>query len=249
MKTVLITRPKDQAGSLMAALEKFGLQYELFPTIEIGPVTGWSLPPLTAYKGVFFTSVNSVHYFMEPVQRQWPEAIEAMKTLKIYAVGKKTGDALKPYGLSTEALPQKAYATDLVATLIPSEVKGSKYLFLRGSLSLGIVPEEIKKLGGTCDEITVYENRVPEKLTEDTAKVKSMLSAGGIDCIVFTSPSTAANFFQILGMSTLPTNVKVASIGDTTSAALTEMNIQTDIQPSYSTSEGLAEAIASALLN
>jgi uroporphyrinogen-III synthase len=135
----------------------------------------------------------------------------------------------------------------LVALLKPEEVKGNKYLFIRGTLSLGIVPAEIQKLGGTCDEITVYENRPPEKSPEEKARIKSLLDQGRIDCIVFTSPSTVTNFFQILGLSSLPSTVKVASIGDTTSGALKEFNLETDIRPSYSSGEDLADAIASAL--
>ncbi|NTW49925.1 MAG: uroporphyrinogen-III synthase [Chlorobiales bacterium] len=247
MKTVLITRPKDQAGALMSALEQLGLRYELFPTIEIAPVSGWSCPSIESYSGIFFTSVNAARYFMAPLQRQWPEAVEAMKKVKNYAVGKKTAETLKPYGLTVEPLPQQAYGSELVAMLKPEEVNGNKYLFIRGSLSLGIVPAEIGKLGGTCDEVTVYENRPPDKTPEEKARIKSLLDQGEIDCIVFTSPSTVTNFFQILGISSLPPKVKVASIGDTTSAALQEFDLETNIRPSYSSGEDLADAIAAAL--
>jgi len=247
MKTVLVTRPKDQAGSLIAALSKLNLGHELFPTIEIAAVPGWSLPGFSDYTGIFFTSVNSANYFCTSLQKDFPDFAREINQLKVFAVGVKTADALAKFNISTEALPSQAYATDLMAMIKPEEIQGNKFLFIRGTLSLGIIPAEVKKHGGICDEITVYENKIASPLPEEIARVKSLLEQGKIDCIVFTSPSTAINFFELLGICSLPENVKVASIGTTTSGALTEMNIATDIMPDYSTSEGLAEAIANSL--
>ncbi|ACF14742.1 Uroporphyrinogen III synthase HEM4 [Chloroherpeton thalassium ATCC 35110] len=247
MKTVLVTRPKDQAGSLIAALSKFNLGCELFPTIEIAAVPGWSLPGLSGYAGIFFTSVNSVNYLCTPLQKDFPEFAREINKLKVFAVGVKTAKALAKFNISTEELPSQAYATDLMAMIKPEEIQNNKFLFIRGTLSLGIIPAEISKHGGLCDEITVYENKIATPPPDELVRIKSLLEQGKIDCIVFTSPSTAINFFQLLNIQSLPEKTKVASIGTTTSGALTDMNIATDIMPDYSTSEGLAEAIANSL--
>ncbi len=244
MKTVLITRPKDQSKTLIKALQKYGLDYVLFPTIEIKPVVGWSLPVINDYKGIFFTSVNSVRFFFEPLISKYPNIANDLNSIKVYAVGKKTAEALHNYQVKTESLPSKAYATDLMAMISPDEIKDQKFLFIRGSLSLGIIPAEVKKFGGFCDEITVYANQAPVVEEHEKNRIKSLIKSGKIDCVVFTSPSTASNFFSLLHLQQLPQYIKIASIGETTSAALNDFKIKTDIMPSYSTAEGIAEAIS-----
>ena len=72
MKTVLVTRPKDQAASFVKELEQYGLSSFVFPTIEIRPVSGWKVPELSDFDGVFFTSPNSVSFFMERLLLESP---------------------------------------------------------------------------------------------------------------------------------------------------------------------------------
>ena len=64
MSTVLVTRPKHQALSFVNELERYGLISTVFPTIEIRPVPGWQVPDLSFFRGVFFTSPNSVQFFI-----------------------------------------------------------------------------------------------------------------------------------------------------------------------------------------
>lgn len=248
MKTVLITRPKDQSDTLIKAIQKYGLSFELFPTIEIKGVVGWSLPELSQYEGAFFTSVNSVRYFFATLnETEVAKAVEGFNKIKVYAVGIKTAEALNNRNVKTQPIPDRAYATDLMAMIAPEDIKGKKYLFLRGSLSLGVIPAEIKRMDGICDQITVYSNQAPIVEESEKQRIKSLIESGKIHCIVFTSPSTATNFFSMLQLQQLPQHIKIASIGETTSAALTDLNINTDIMPSYSTAEGIAESISGSL--
>jgi uroporphyrinogen-III synthase len=248
MKTVLITRSKDQSNTLVSALKKYGLGYELFPTIEIIALTDWSLPDLSKYQGAFFTSVNSVRYFFSNLDdTQKAQAADSLNQLKVYAVGKKTAEALETFEVKPQPIPSRAYATDLMAMITPEEIRSKTYLFVRGSLSLGIIPSEINKFGGYCDQLTVYANQAPVVENSEKNRIKSMLESGKINCIIFTSPSTATNFFSLLELQQIPEFIKIASIGDTTSAALKDLHIDTDIMPSYSTAEGIAEAISGSL--
>ena len=245
MKTVLVTRPKHQAASFVKELEQYGLSSFVFPTIEIRPVSGWKVPELSGFDGVFFTSPNSVSFFMERLLLESPEELENLQKLKVWAVGKTTAQDLAAHGVTTEPIPKIADAVTLMEEIGADAIKGNTFLFLRGSLSLGTIPEVIEKRGGTCVEVTVYENLPPS--LEESTKVKQLLAEGELSCLSFTSPSTAVNFFEAIGTTALPLGVQIAAIGTTTATALEKLGIQVDIIPADFNASSFAKAIAEAL--
>ena len=245
MKCVLVTRPKHQAGSFVQELKKHNLDSVVFPTIEIRPAFGWEIPEISAYAGAFFTSPNSVRYFLERLKTEAPDKLQKLKSIKVFAVGKTTAKDLAEYGIITEPIPKVADAVNLMQEIGPEEIQGKSFLFLRGSLSLGIIPAAIAKRGGICDSITVYENHPPD--LEATEKVKKMVDGGIISCLSFTSPSTAQNYFKAIGSKNIPSEVLVAAIGKTTSAALEKLGVKVDIVPEYYDGPHFAKAIAEAL--
>jgi len=247
MKTVLVTRPKDQAASFVKKLEEYGLISIVFPTIEIRPVSGWKVPDLSLFDGVFFTSPNSVSFFMERLLKESPDELKNLKKLKVWAVGKTTSSDLAAHGVTTEPIPKIADAVTLMEEIDANTISGRSFLFLRGSLSLGTIPEVINKRGGNCTELTVYENLPPS--LEESTKIKALLEQGELSCLSFTSPSTAVNFFEAMGTTSIPDGVKVAAIGTTTAAALKKLGLQVDIIPESFDAPGFAKAIAEAMIN
>ena len=245
MKTVLVTRPKHQAASFVKELEQYGLRSFVFPTIEIRPVSGWNVPSLSGFDGVFFTSPNSVSFFMEKLLGESPEELNNLQKLKVWAVGKTTSQDLAVHGVTTEPIPKIADAVTLMEEIGNDAIKGHTFLFLRGSLSLGTIPSVIEKRGGTCVELTVYENLPPS--LEESATVRNMLELGELSCLSFTSPSTAVNFFEAIGTTTLPHGVQIAAIGTTTANALEKLGIQVDVIPKDFNASSFAKAIAEAL--
>ncbi|MEI8185944.1 MAG: uroporphyrinogen-III synthase [Chlorobiaceae bacterium] len=245
MKTVLVTRPKHQAASFVKELEQYGLSSFVFPTIEIRPVSGWKVPPLSGFDGVFFTSPNSVSFFMEQLLRQSPEELKNLQKLKVWAVGKTTAQDLAVHGVTTEPIPKIADAVTLMEEIGNEAIAGHTFLFLRGTLSLGTIPYVIEKRGGTCLEITVYENLPPS--LEESTKVKTLLDQGVLSCLSFTSPSTAVNFFEAIGTTTLPSGVQIAAIGTTTATALEKLGLHVDVIPEDFNASSFAKAIAKAL--
>jgi len=245
MKTVLVTRPKHQAAPFVRELEQYGLKTVVFPTIEIRPVAGWDVPDLTRFAGIFFTSPNSVQFFLEHLLESAPDELKNLQQARVWAVGKTTAHDLEKHGVSTEPVPKIADAVNLMADIDPAEIKGQTFLFVRGSLSLGTIPELITQRGGICVERTVYENMPPS--LEDSKKIRKMLSEGKLDCLSFTSPSTAKNFFEAMGSREVPEAVQIAAIGTTTSGALEKMGIKVDIIPEYFDGPSFAKAIAAAL--
>ena len=245
MKTVLVTRPKDQAASFVKKLDEYGLISVVFPTIEIRPVSGWQVPDLTLFDGVFFTSPNSVSFFMERLLKESPDELRNLQKLKVWAVGKTTSSDLAAHGVTTQPVPKISDAVTLMEEIDADTISERSFLFLRGSLSLGTIPEVINKRGGKCTELTVYENLPPS--LEESTKIKALLEQGELSCLSFTSPSTAVNFFEAMGTTLIPEGVKVAAIGTTTAAALKKLGLQVDIIPESFDAPGFAKAIAEAM--
>ena len=245
MKTVLVTRPKHQAASCVKELEQYGLSSFVFPTIEIRPVSGWKVPSLIGFDGVFFTSPNSVSFFMEQLLSESPEELSSLQKLKVWAIGKTTAQDLAAHGVTTEPIPKIADAVTLMEEIGNDVLAGHTFLFIKGTLSLGTIPDVINKRGGSCLELTVYENLPPS--LEESANVKTMLEQGELSCLSFTSPSTAVNFFEALGTTAVPAGVKIAAIGTTTATALEKLGIKVDVIPADFNASCFAKAIAEAL--
>ena len=244
IKTVLVTRPKNQAGSFVSQLKEHDLASVVFPTIEINALKDWEVPDISAFDGIFFTSPNSVGSFMDRLENTRPDQLELLRKATVWAVGKTTASDLLAHGVKTEPVPKIADAVTMMAGIGEERIKGKSFLFLRGNLSLGVIPDVIGKRGGQCTELTVYENLPPS--LEDTATIKAMLE-GKLNCLSFTSPSTATNFFKAMGTTALPEGVKIAAIGTTTAGALKKIGIKTDIIPEYFDGPSFAKAIAKAL--
>lgn len=132
-----------------------------------------------------------------------------------------------------------------MAGIDPARISGQSFLFVRGSQSLGTVPEVIAKRGGRCTELTVYANgKAP---MDDAPKIKALLQDGALDCLSFTSPSTAKHFFEAMGSTEIPAGTRIAAIGTTTAAALRRLGLPVDIQPEVYDAPHLAEAIITRL--
>src|SRR6266852_795448 len=68
-KSVLVTRPKGQAGDLAQRLEELGAVVHLLPAVEIQEPEDWTpadraIERLASFQWLVFTSVNGVHAFL-----------------------------------------------------------------------------------------------------------------------------------------------------------------------------------------
>ena len=182
---------------------------------------------------------------MEQLLSESPEELSSLQKLKVWAIGKTTAQDLAAHGVTTEPIPKIADAVTLMEEIGNDVLAGHTFLFIKGTLSLGTIPDVINKRGGSCLELTVYENLPPS--LEESANVKTMLEQGELSCLSFTSPSTAVNFFEALGTTAVPAGVKIAAIGTTTATALEKLGIKVDVIPEDFNASCFAKAIAEAL--
>jgi uroporphyrinogen III methyltransferase/synthase len=99
--------------------------------------------------------------------------------------------------------------------------------------------------GARVDDVAAY--RTVASGDADLVRVRTLLEGGGIDCAVFTSSSAVRNFaalFDVAELLPLLDGVKVACIGEVTSATAREFGVKVDVQPTEPNFSALGAAIA-----
>ena len=246
-KTVAITRPAGQAeeaGKLKS--EMVGAPYYI-PAIEI---KGLSNPaPIKKFIAelckeqvdyVILMSTNGVKYLFEAAEtlKQKDDLKKGLAKAFVIAVGPRTAESLKEYGVRVNLVPTKYSSEGLIECLQGRELSGIRIRIPRTSNATPTLTEKLKELGADVEEIYVYESGLPvdEKVKD---KFYEDLIGGRIDALVFGSGLSAKNIFKMLAekasmdefRSIIKDKVTTVAIGPTTAEALKEMGIKVDVVP------------------
>lgn len=247
-RRILITRARPQAESLAAALEAEGAEVIAVPAIQIIPPDSYS--PLDAalsdagkYQWLILTSVNGVAVLAERVEILALKQ-EALRHLKIAAIGPATARSLEARGLRVDLIPQQYVAESLVQAL-RERVAGQNVLLVRAKVARDVIPLELKKAGVSVDVVDAYQTVLPGESCDALRRVFN--APGNLpDAITFTSASTVTNFFRLLhaaGFSSLPPTVAAVSIGPITSQTLRDHGVEPAAQATEYTIPGLVGAL------
>ncbi|MDO8785517.1 MAG: uroporphyrinogen-III C-methyltransferase [Syntrophales bacterium] len=246
-KGIMVTRAADQAGELSRLLTEQGARVYECPTIKIGtPETFRELDEAIASLGAFdwliFTSYNAVTSFFARLQELGRDS-RAIGSCRICAVGPKTADALAPYGIRADLVPADYQAEGVVEAFKSLIIGSERVLFPKSDRAREVIPAELRKLGAEVAAPVAYRTITPDGLPPEA---RQALEEGRIDCITFTSSSTAINLTALVGENRLPKlleGVAVASIGPITSKTCGELGITVHIEPKEYTIAALTEAI------
>lgn len=243
---ILITGKESEAYE---KLEHLGAEIIEFPTIEIIPPADWteldnSLSRLQTYQWIIFTSSTGVRYFMERMLKIGLD-VRALKGIKICAVGIKTEEELKKYGILVDLVPEEFRAEGVVKAfkvLYKEHLRGINILFPRAENARDVIPERIKALGGHVDAPVTYRSIKPETHAK---RIKRFLKEGRITIAVFTSGATFNNFIEMIGEEAKEflRDVSIAVIGPVTKKTVESSGLKVSIMPEKATNEDLVKAI------
>jgi uroporphyrinogen-III synthase len=246
-RTILITRPKEQAGEFIHEVEKRGGRAVLFPSIQIHDPESWhavdtAIARLESYDGILFTSANAAHRFVMrcTINAKVPGTTS---NLKVYAVGEKTKKVLEDAGWNVEFIPGTYSAETLADCFHEDAVHGKSFLFPCGDLARDELPTRLQELHAVVDRVVVYETTMPD--TQESEDIQAQLHRGDIDVVTFASPSAATNFFKLIPLQEDAPRFKIAVIGLTTAEAVRNLGVTADIVAKDSTITGMVEAIDS----
>jgi uroporphyrinogen III methyltransferase/synthase len=255
---ILVTREHLEG---FEPLEELGAEIIAFPTIDIVPPEKYdeldmSIGKIETYDWLIFTSRNGVRYFFKRFFEKNRD-IRDLKGINICAVGTRTADEIKKYGINVDLIPGKFRAEGLIEAFtkmrdkkIKSKIqnpkskifKGMRFLLPRAEKAREIFPDKVRELGGYIDVPVAYRTIKPESRGK---RLRRFLKEGRITIATFTSAATFNNFREIMGedIEDLLKDVAVAVIGPVTAKAIEKFGLHVDILPKKSTIEAMVEEI------
>ena len=243
---VVVTRFETREGPLSTLLVNKGATIYHWPTFSIEPPEdpdsiSESLSGLAGYNWIVFASPRAVEAVAAIIQ---PHLTEVSAGPRIAAIGKSTARALEENGWPVHFIPQKYTGEALVKEFGERGwARDAKILFPAGSITRETIPEGLRQLGASLDQITVYINR-PAAL--DPQLCLRQIENGAIDVVTFASPSAVESLqlsLQERGFSLLKRMSDAVAIGPTTAEALEETGWLPTATADPSTLEGLADAV------
>lgn len=245
-QTILLTRPRSQAGELRGELERLGARVISFPTIEIQPVPKTpalerAIRGISDFDFVIFTSANGVSVFGKRL-RELSIPISACGKARFAAIGSKTAEKLSALGIKTSLLPREFTSRGLLHAFRKRKwIRGKKFLLLRTNIAPPGLRKSLEKEGGCTVEIPVYRTACR---ANGRNRLKAILKKG-VGYVVFTSSSTVRGFFGMLSFKQLRES-RVISIGPVTSEAVRRFGARVFRQASPHNAQGLVQALIQA---
>jgi len=194
---VLVSRPAQQAGPLMAHLEAAGAIPWLFPLLEIVPITSVELQhhlkQLELYDLAIFISPSAVQYGVEAVtaHQSWPTSV----TLATVGTGsahelelrlQRIPDILPASGNDSEAL---------LAEPAMQHVAGKRIVIFRGRGGREQLANTLRARGAEVDYAEVYERRRPNV---DPGPLNEAIRSHTLDVIVISSSEALDNLLAMV---------------------------------------------------
>lgn len=223
-RTVLVTRPVEQAGALAELLEAWGARVVFQPTITIaepddhGPLDQ-AIRTIETCDWLVFSSTNGVEYFMRRLLVQGRD-VRALGRLMIAAIGPGTRQLLEKWGLHADVVPETYRAESLAKSLCETPIRGKRVLLIRASRGREVLAERLSGAGADVQQAVAYASRDVE--TADP-RIAQMLREGRIDWVTVTSSAIARSLVRLLGEA-LP-KAKTSAISPITADVMRELGV------------------------
>jgi uroporphyrinogen III methyltransferase/synthase len=238
-KRVLVTRAAEQAGELAGAIRATGALPVVEPMIELAPVEGeaeqvavaGAIAGLPHYTAIVFTSSNAVRFFVQACDRGAADEAESgacplHPSTRVFCIGDATARAVLEAGMPVHLIASgRSDAEALLAQLLTAlRGEGERVLIPRSRIGRTVIADGLRAAGVAVDSIPFYENRRP---AVDDARLRARLSAGELEALTFTSPSTVDHFVEGLDAESRAAAERcmIVAIGRTTARRLEEVGL------------------------
>ncbi|NOY30004.1 MAG: uroporphyrinogen-III C-methyltransferase [Planctomycetes bacterium] len=243
-RTILITRPEDQAAEMVNRLTTLGAMALCQPAIKITPPTDWSpvdaaINHLASYDWLVFSSANGVRFFLDRILATGRD-LRQLGTCQLATIGPATTDALQDYHLKADLQPAEYRAEALAEQLAP-QAAGKRFLLLRASRGREVLAETLRAAQAHVEQVVVYQS---EEVRQADPEIVTALSESKIDWITVTSSAIARSLVQIFGDDLKKS--QLAAISPLTAGVLSDAGYPPAVVASHYTTEGLLEAILAA---
>jgi uroporphyrinogen-III synthase len=189
---VLVTRPAEQAGDLVAAIEAAGGRSIVFPVIEIAPRNPQEIETELAGRAkpdiVVFISRNAVEHGLA-----WSG------DGAIAAVGPATAAAIEAAARVVDIRPASGFDSEsLLEEPAFKEVRGKTIRIIRGNGGRELLATTLRQRGANVDYLEVYARRLPGYSESEIEDIRERLEAGEIGVTVIMSVESLRNLLALL---------------------------------------------------
>ncbi len=197
-KTILVTRPAEQAAGLSRLIQDAGGTPFVFPAIEIKEPSdperlAGVLARLEEFDLAIFVSPTAVARAFEyfDARTDWPENLDAA------AVGQGTAWALKVSGINHVIAPVgQSDSEALLALPALQDVAGKRILIFRGEGGRELMAQTLTQRGALVEYAECYRRTKPDK---NIAPLLEQHGHQAFSAVVLTSREGLANFHEMLG--------------------------------------------------
>ena len=224
-RRIVVTRPKERAGTLAGRLRALGADVFEYPCIRTEPITPCpamegAVNRLAEYEWLAFTSPAGVEAFWTMAEDRGQDA-RILAGVKLAAIGPGTDRALRDHGLRADYIPEVYDAAHLGEGL--AALAKGRVLLLRAEWGSPALTEALEGGNIPYDDIPCYTTAYE---SEHAAALRDMVRAGQVDLVTFTSASTVKGFVSSVGEMDFSA-IKGACIGEQTAAEARKHGIPT----------------------
>jgi len=234
-RSVVVTRARAQASSLVARLRELGAEAVEVPAIRIddpadgGAALRGAVERLGTYDWVVVTSPNGAERLLAACRDA-----RAFGAARVAAIGPGTADALRAGNVEADLVPERFVAEGLLEVFPDGP---GRVLLARAAEARDVLPEGLRDRGWEVDVVEAYRT-VQGRPTDD-----ELAAVAAADVVTFTSSSTVRNFLAVCDV--VPP--VVACIGPVTADTAREHGLRVDVEAEVHTIDGLLDALVAHL--
>lgn len=242
-KVIVSTRAGETGDTLPELLKSLGAGMLSLPMIEIVPSKvddhmTEHVNNLEFFDWIFFTSKNGVSNFFRQLIDIKGDT-ELPKSVKLAAIGLKTGLELEYYGYAPEFISEENTGQEFLKRFREKyDPVGLKILLSLGNLADDTLFNHLS-IHNNTHRINVYQTIKPNRADPE---ILERLKNDQYDLIVFTSPSTFNNFCYFYDRELIG-KLKMGSIGSVTTRAIQDAGFEPVFTARKSNAEGIRDAI------
>lgn len=198
-RTIVVTRPREQAGPLAEAIAAAGGTPLVFPLLEISPVPeratlNAAIARLGDYSIAVFISPNAVEHALPAIRAAgaWPAG------LRPAAVGPGTVKALAALGIGNCLVPTERFDSEALLELpelAATAVSGRHVAIFRGDGGRELLADTLRQRGALVDCIACYRRSGP---VGGCAPLMQAWRAGRLDALTVSSSEGLRNLVGLL---------------------------------------------------
>ncbi|MCF8361450.1 MAG: uroporphyrinogen-III synthase [Prolixibacteraceae bacterium] len=242
-RNIISTRPKGQNSELKKLLEQQGYTLLELPMIEIHRAKlshsdFEKLENIQQYNWIVFTSPNGIRHFFHHYKNS-SGTNSLPENIKTAVVGTTTQKILEEHGSKPTLVNPGNTGKELAEFMLDKITETDRILFPEGNLARGVISGILSKKA-RCESLVVYENRMPKVIDEE---ILQKIIDNQYEFIILTSPSGFINLKKTLTGRTDLAELRLVSIGTTTSAEVEAHGLKPYVTANMSNAQGIARVI------